>query len=66
VIAPQLTYNRKEKIVVVRGTDDNPAYLYEEKGQTGQYMMWEGPMITWDQATDEIHAPGAAITTTLQ
>jgi lipopolysaccharide export system protein LptA len=66
VIAPQLTYNRKEKIVVVRGTEGNPAYLYEEKGQTGQYMMWEGPIITWDQATDEIHAPGAAITTTLQ
>jgi hypothetical protein len=66
VIAPQLTYNRKEKIVVVRGSEGNPAYLYEEKGQTGQYMMWEGPLIIWDQATDEIQAPGASITTTLQ
>jgi hypothetical protein len=66
VIAPQLTYNRKEKLIVIRGSEASPAYLYEEKRQTGQYMMWEGPLIIWNQATDEIQAPGAAITTTLQ
>jgi lipopolysaccharide export system protein LptA len=66
IIAPELSYSRADKMIVVRGTDDSPAYLYEEKQETGQYMMWEGPLIIWDQSTDEIQAPGASITTTMQ
>jgi hypothetical protein len=66
IIAPELSYSRTDKMIVVRGTENSPAYLYEEKEATGQYMMWEGPLIIWDQTSDEIQAPGASITTTMQ
>jgi hypothetical protein len=53
-------------MIAVYGTDLDPAYLYEENEESGQYSMWKGPLIVWDRNKNEIRAPGAAITTTLR
>jgi hypothetical protein len=66
VIAQRLMYNRTDNMIAVYGTDLDPAYLYQEDEETGQYSMWKGPLIVWDRTKNEIRAPGAAITTTLR
>lgn len=66
VIAQRVMYNQKDNAVAVYGTEKEPAYLYEEDDQTGQYRTWSGPFILWDRANNHIVAPNAAITTTMQ
>ncbi len=66
VLAQRLMYNRMDNMIAVYGTDLDPAHLYEENEETGQYSTWEGPLIIWDRTRNEIRAPKAAIITTLR
>ncbi|MFA5863409.1 MAG: hypothetical protein WC975_01840 [Phycisphaerae bacterium] len=66
VIAQRLMYNRADNMIAVYGSEKEPAYLYEENDQTGQYSMWTGPWIMWDRSTNEIRCPNAKVITTLK
>ncbi len=64
VIADRLMYDRTENIIVVEGSDKNPAYLYDE--ESDNVTTYSGPLIVWDRQTGEIRAPGASIMTTVK
>ena len=57
-------YDRTENIIVVEGSDKNPAYLYDE--ESDNVTTYSGPLIVWDRQTGEIRAPGASIMTTVK
>jgi len=62
LVGEELTYNRDSNEIVVRGTAENHARLFQQDTKTGQLQgLTVAPMIRWDRNAGVIDAPGARI-----
>jgi hypothetical protein len=66
ILAQRLIFNRSDNLIAVFGTETEPAQLSEEKQESGEMMLYEGPKIIWDRAHDKIVAPNAKIISNTQ
>ena len=61
VMARQIEYDNMDKMLVIYGTDDDPAQIKEQRGDGG-VMTWNGPLLIWNRKTDEIRGTKPRIT----
>lgn len=58
-----LQYMAESGEVRVEGGPGFEATIMEEEETAGRFMMWRGPVLTWDRITGRIEAPKAAVRT---
>jgi lipopolysaccharide assembly outer membrane protein LptD (OstA) len=57
----QLRYDNQQKLILIYGTDDTPAYIEMEESD-GKYTTYSGPMVSYNRATGRVEARDATIT----
>ncbi len=61
VMAQQLRYDGPSDLIVVYGSNIDPAYIIEENPETAEGTMWKGPRVVWNRRTNEIRAPKSQV-----